>query len=55
MARLMTSAITFSVVTPLISSRISYGTKAIVATNVRYSAHRLANQSPTASTPSSTA
>jgi len=55
MARLMTSASTFSAVTLLSSSRISNGTKTIVATNVRYSAHRLANHSPMASTPSSTA
>ena len=54
MARLMISATTFSAVTLLISSCISYGTKTMVATNVRYSAHRLANQSPTASMPSST-
>ena len=55
MARLMIRASTFSAVTLLISSSISNGTKTIVATNVRYSAHRLANQSPIASIPSSTA
>ena len=42
----MISASTFSAVTLLISSSISYGMKTMVATNVRYSAHRLANQSP---------
>ncbi len=51
----MISASTFSAVMLLISSSISYGTKTIVATNVRYSAHLLANQSPIASTPSSSA
>ena len=57
MARLMTRAVTLSAVTVLggSSSWISYGTKTIVATNVRYSAQRLANHSPMASTPSSTA
>jgi hypothetical protein len=51
----MMNATTFSAVMPLISSSISYGMKTIVATNVRYSAHRLANQSPIASMPSSSA
>ena len=51
----MTSATSFSAVTLLISSCTSYGRKTMVATNVRYSAHRFANQSPTASTPSSPA
>ncbi len=55
MARLMTSATTFSAVTLLISSSISRGTKTMVATNVRYSAHRLANHSPMASMPASRA
>ena len=55
MATLMISATTCSAVTLLISSWISYGTKTIVATNVRYSAQRLPYQSPTASTPSSPA
>lgn len=55
MATLMTKATSFSAVTLLISSRTSKGMKTRVATNVRYSAHRLANHSPIASTPSSTA
>jgi hypothetical protein len=51
----MISASTFSQVTLLISSSTSSGRKTMVATNVRYSAHRLANQSPMASMPSSRA
>ena len=38
-----------------ISSEISYGRNAAVATNVRYSAQRFISHRPTASTPSTSA
>ena len=45
----------FQVVTEVTNSSTSSGTKRVVATNVRYSAHRLASHSPTISTASSVA
>ena len=51
----MTRAMSLNALTPLVSSYTSKGTRAVVAMNVRYSAHRLLSHSPTISAASSAA
>src|SRR5919201_2289888 len=55
MTRFTTSATILNGDTRFVSSKTSSGSSAVVATKVRYSAHRFMSQRPTASSPSSTA